>query len=65
MNVLSMQQIASSLYTSVLNKTTKIPFETSFEMLIAAIVFPFALGIEDMHENEKPAVYSGSCIQLT
>ena len=33
-------------------------------MLIEAIVFPFALGIQCSNENEKTAKDSGSCIQL-
>ena len=49
----------------LLNKTTRMPFEILLVMLIGAIVFPFALGIHCLHENEKTAKYSGSCIQLT
>ena len=48
----------------LLNTTTRMPFEILFVMLIGAIVFPFALGIQRLHENEKPAKYSGDCIQL-
>ena len=36
-----------------LNTTTRIPFEISFVMLIGKIVFPSALGIQCLHENEK------------
>ena len=36
-----------------------------FVMLIGAIVFPFALGIQCLPENEKTTKYSGSYIQLT
>ena len=49
----------------LLNTTTRMLFEILFVMLIGAIVFLFALGIQCMHESEKTAKYSGSCIQLT
>ena len=49
----------------LLNTATRMPFETLFVMLIGAIVFPFALGIQCLHENENTARYSSSCIQLT
>ena len=48
----------------LLNTTTRTPFEILFAMLMAAIVFPFALWIPCLHKNEKTAKYSGSCIQL-
>ena len=37
----------------LLNTTTRMLFEILFVMLIGAIVFPFALGIQCLHENEK------------
>ena len=40
-------------------------FEIMHKMLIGAVVFPSALGIQCLYENEKTAKYSGSCIQLT
>ena len=40
------------------------PFEIMFVMLIGAIVSPFALAIQCLHENENTAKSSGSCIQL-
>ena len=48
----------------LLNTTTRMPFKILFVMLIGAIVFQFALGIQSLHENEKTAKYSGSWIQL-
>ena len=58
--------MTGSLHTSTeYYRTTRIPFEILFVVLIGAIVFPFALGIQYLHENEKTAKYSGSCIQLT
>ena len=50
--------------TQMLNTTTRKPFEILFVMLTVAIVFPFALGTGCLHENEKAAKYSGSCIQV-
>ena len=35
------------------------PFEILFVMLTEVIVFPFALGIQYLHENEKTAKYCG------
>ena len=55
----------SRLLIYLLNTTTRMLFEMLFVMLIGAIVFPFALGIQCLHENEKTAKCSGSCIQLT
>ena len=46
-----------------LNTTTRMPFEILFVMLMREIVSPFTLGIQCLHENEKTAKYSGSCIQ--
>ena len=40
-------------------------FRNLFAVLIGATVFPFALGIQCLHENEKTAKYSGSCIPVT
>ena len=37
----------------LLNTTTRMLFEIWFVMLIGIIVFPFALGIQCLHENEK------------
>ena len=48
-----------------LNTTTRMPFEILFVMLIEAIVSPFALGVQCLHENEKTAKCPSSCIQLT
>ena len=36
----------------LLNITTRMPFEILFVMLIGAVAFPFALGIQRLHENE-------------
>ena len=52
-------------FIHLLNTTTRIPFEIVFVALIGAIVFPFASGTRCLHENEKTAKYSGSCIRLT
>ena len=41
------------------------PFDILFVMLIEAIAFPSALGIQWVQENEKSAKYSDSFIQLT
>ena len=40
------------------------PFEILFVMLIEAIVFSFALGIQFLHDNEKTVKYFGGNIQL-
>ena len=40
-------------------------FEIMNKMLIGAVVFPSALGIQCLYKNEKTAKYFGSCIQLT
>ena len=37
----------------LLNRTVRMPFEILFVMLIRTIDFPFALGIQSMHENAK------------
>ena len=44
----------------LLNSTTRMPFEILFVMLIGTIVFPFALGIQCLHEIEKADKCSGS-----
>ena len=38
----------------LLNTPTRMPFEILFGMLMGAIIFPLALGIQWLHENEKP-----------
>ena len=48
-----------------LNTITRMLFEILFVMLVEAVAFSFALGIERLHENINTAKYSGSCIQLT
>ena len=53
------------LFIHLLNITIRVPFEILFVLLIGAIVFTFALGIQCLHENVKTAKYSGSCIQVT
>ena len=45
-----------------LNTTTRMPVKIFFVMLIGDIIFPFALGIQCLHENGETAKYSGSCI---
>ena len=40
-------------------------FEVLHEMIIGAVVFPYALGIQCLYENEKTATNFGSCIQMT
>ena len=45
-----------------LNTTTRMPVKIFFVMLIGDIIIPFALGIQCLHEKEKTAKYSGSCI---
>ena len=35
-----------------------------FVILIGATIFPLALEVQRLHENEKSAKYSGSCFQL-
>lgn len=55
-----------SHYTCHLVKTaTRVPFQILFVMLVGAIVFPFPLSIQCLHENENTAKYrcSGSFIQ--
>ena len=41
----------------LLNTSTRMPFEILFVMLIRAIIFPFILGIQCLHENEKITVF--------
>ena len=41
----------------LLSTTTRMPIEILSVMLIGVIVFPFALGIQSFHENEKTAVF--------
>ena len=48
----------------LLNKTTRLTFGILFVMLIGAIVFPFAFGIQCVNENEKIGKCSGSCVRL-
>ena len=53
-----------------LNTSDEYNYQNAFRnlvccMLIGAIAFPFVWGIQFLHENEKPAKYSGNCIQLT
>ena len=40
-------------FIHLLNTTTRMPSEILFVMLIKAVVFPFALEIRLLHENEK------------
>ena len=53
------------LLTHLLNTTTGMPYEMLFVMLIGAIVFPFALGIQRLYKNEMTTHCSCSCIHLT
>ena len=48
-----------------LNTTSRIRLEILFVMLIGAIVLPFTLGNQCLLENKNPAMYLGSCIQVT
>ena len=54
---------AGSPYTSAESNYQNV-IRNVFVMLFGGIVFPFALGIQCLHENEKTAKRSGCCIQL-
>ena len=62
-SLLETKLVVPLIYMHLLNTTTRIPFEILFVMLIGATVIRF--GIQCLHENEKTAKCSGSCIQIT
>ena len=47
----------------LLNRASRMPFGIFFVVLIRAIVFPYALKIQCLHEDGKTAKCPGSCVR--